>query len=503
MITWGISAFSHDAALAVEIDGEIVFASHSERFSGQKNEKDLDQRLIDYAIKNWGDPEKIYFYERPLNKLTRQIWAGQYYVLKEEQIKHKIWRKIGREVPVRYVDHHEAHAAGGFFSSPFDKATVIVLDAIGEWETSTIWAGEDEHIFKLYSLSYPNSLGLWYSAITQRVGLKPNEEEYILMGMSALGDSERYYREVRDTFFKEKGIINLKYNLHKGCRWWRENEDLSYNYDVAAATQKIYEEKLLDLARFSKELNKSDNLVLMGGCALNCVANSVLANSELFQNIWIMPNPGDAGSSLGALYVAKGRSIRWPGPLLGYNIPGKYPVEGIMEELKKKMVAAVASGRAEFGPRALGNRSLLADPRGDTVKDRVNSFKNREPFRPFAPAILEEEATKYFDMPKGIHQSAFMQFTAKCRHPDKFPAIVHYDGTSRVQTVNHQDYPEFHNLLTRWFEETGCPMLLNTSLNVKGKPLVNSEADAIEFEKLHGIPVLMGEHDGIWNNRSN
>lgn len=493
MINWGISAFSHDASLVVEIDGEIVFASHSERFSGQKNEKDLDQKLIDYATTNWGKPNKVYFYERPVNKLTRQLWAGQYYVLKEEQVKHKIWRRIGKEVPIDYVDHHEAHAAGGFFSSQFGEATIIVLDAIGEWDTSTIWAGEDENIFKLHSTRYPNSLGLWYSAMTQRAGLKPNEEEYIFMGMSALGDPSRFYKEIKETFFKNGGVINLRYNLHKGCRWWKPEKDFYYNYDLAAACQKIFEEKLVEFAIFSKNFNKSDNLVLMGGCALNCVANSVLADREIFKNIWIMPNPGDAGSSLGALYAKKGRNIKWPGALIGYNIPGRYPIEDIIQELQTKSIAAVAAGRAEFGPRALGNRSLLADPRGEEVKNQVNQIKHREPFRPFAPAILEEHVDYYFKMPKNHSYSPFMQFTAECKSPNLFPAIVHYDGTSRVQTVNKEDYPDFYNLLSKWYEISGCPMLLNTSLNIKGKPLVNTEQDAKKFENLHKIPVFTGK----------
>ena len=487
-ITWGITSESHDASLSVINNDQILFASHSERFSKIKNDKFLHHDLIKYAL-GFGIPEKIYFYENPLKKLTRQIYAGQWKFLKEESIKTKLYTSFRDlvQADIEYVDHHKAHAAAGYFTSTYSDATILVVDAIGEWTTTSIWSGKGKKLAKLWSTKYPNSLGLWYSAMTQRVGLKPNEEEYIFMGMSALGDPEKYYSGIRETFFKPGETFKLKHNLHKGCKWWRLGESLDYNYDVAAATQQIFEEEYEKLILLSKKLNNSNNLILMGGCALNCVANSKI--SHYYKNIWIMPNPGDAGSSLGAAIVGRGDFVDWKGPLLGYNIKGSYPIDDLISDLEKDKIAAVASGRAEFGPRALGNRSILADPRGDDVKDRVNHIKKREPFRPFAPAILEECVHEYFDMPMGVDKSPYMQFIGKCKFPDKFPAIIHYDGTSRVQTVNPREYPDFYNLIFKWYKKTGCPMLLNTSLNIKGQPLINDENDVIEFSKLHNIQV--------------
>jgi carbamoyltransferase len=224
----------------------------------------------------------------------------------------------------------------------------------------------------------------------------------------------------------------------------------------------------------------------MGGVALNCLANRNLG--DYFENIWIMPNPGDAGSSLGAAALAYGKRINWDNAYLGHNITGPYPVNSILDHLFHSGIVGVASGRAEFGPRALGNRSLLADPRGNTIKDKVNEIKRRQQFRPFAPVILEELVDQYFDIPRGWSNSRYMQIVGRCRQPDLFPAIVHVDGTSRIQTVP-QDGSGIRELLEKWFVMTGCPMLLNTSLNIRGEPMVNDRADADRFEKLYNVPV--------------
>ena len=225
----------------------------------------------------------------------------------------------------------------------------------------------------------------------------------------------------------------------------------------------------------------------MGGVALNCVINRRLG--ELFNKIWIMPNPGDAGSSLGAAAYTYGRDINFTTPYLGTNIPGVYPVDALVKELETKQIVGVASGRAEFGPRALGNRSLLADPRGKKIKDQVNEIKRRQKFRPFAPVILEEQVDQYFDMPVNQPTSRYMQVVAMCRYPKRYPAIVHIDGTSRVQTVP-ADSSGIRKLLEAWYKETGCPMLLNTSLNIRGEPMVDTRADADRFEKEYGVKVI-------------
>jgi carbamoyltransferase len=225
----------------------------------------------------------------------------------------------------------------------------------------------------------------------------------------------------------------------------------------------------------------------MGGVALNCLANRNLG--EYFENIWIMPNPGDAGSSLGAAALKYGRRVNWVNAYLGHNIPGTYPVTPVLDALLSDGICGVASGRAEFGPRALGNRSLLADPRGPHIKDRVNEIKRRQKFRPFAPVILEEMADQYFDFGPGWNNSRYMQSVARCQRPDLFPAIVHVDGTSRVQTVP-RDGSGIREILEKWYVVTGCPMLLNTSLNIRGEPMVNDRSDADRFESAYKVKVF-------------
>jgi carbamoyltransferase len=207
-----------------------------------------------------------------------------------------------------------------------------------------------------------------------------------------------------------------------------------------------------------------------------------------FDTTWIMPNPGDAGSSLGAAALAYGKRLNWQDAYLGHNIPGDYPVDASLHHLITQGIVGVASGRAEFGPRALGNRSLLADPRGTDIKNLVNDIKQRQRFRPFAPVILEEHASRYFEMPRNVTASPYMQFVMRCRRPDLFPAICHVDGTSRVQTVQAGN-SGIRRLLESWYAQTGCPMLLNTSLNVRGLPMVNDRQDADEFQTRYGVPV--------------
>jgi carbamoyltransferase len=243
---------------------------------------------------------------------------------------------------------------------------------------------------------------------------------------------------------------------------------------------------ILNVMCNARDFRWSHNLVYMGGVALNCLANRNLG--EYFENIWIMPNPGDAGSSLGAAAVVYGKRLYWTNAFLGHDIPGPYPVTALLDQLLSNSIVGVASGRAEFGPRALGNRSLLADPRGHDIKDRVNEIKRRQKFRPFAPVILAEMADQYFDFSPGWLDSNYMQSVARCRFPDRFPAICHYDGTSRVQTVP-PDGSGIRTLLEAWHTQTGCPMLLNTSLNIRGEPMVNDRADADRFEHQYGVKV--------------
>jgi len=480
----GLSAGFHDSAAAlIRNDGEIIFAGHSERYSKKKNDAMISTELMtefcDYPI------DTIAYYERPWLKQLRNMVSGQGVDWNNVTIGQVLKNQLGAWLQhppnqIKTYSHHLCHAAAGFQTSPFDRATCVVIDAIGEFDTISIWGAEydsqDQARYKkLWSQTYPRSIGLFYSAITQRIGLHPLDEEYITMGMSAYGQP-RYVEECRAL---------LEDNLHIGIdpNWlW-----LATNEDIAASAQVLTEELIYSVMRRAQEFGWSSNLVYQGGVALNCLANRKLG--KYFENIWIMPCPGDAGNSLGAAALAHGRRLRWTDAYLGHEIPGEYPVRALVDHLQSDRIVGVASGRAEFGPRALGNRSLLADPRGSDIKDQVNEIKRRQKFRPFAPVILAEHVHEFFHMPRGWSHSPFMQSVADCRRPDLYPAICHVDNTSRVQTVP-ADGSGIRSLLEAWYERTGCPLLLNTSLNIRGQPMVNDRADADRFQAAYNVPVF-------------
>jgi len=483
----GINCMNHDAAMAViEFQsgvGRILWAAHSERYSKVKNDHYLNWDIVNEANR-YGPFNKVVYYEKPLLKKTRQFYAGQYAEAMDRSEMPQ-WHLDQFRINIdEYVLHHDSHAAAGYFTSPFREATILTVDAIGEWDTVSISTARGRNIERKETIRYPHSLGILYSAFTHRCGLKPAEEEYILMGMAAYGEP-KYKQDIYEDFV-EQSPFKLKQNLHRGLGDWHPEADVM---DIAASIQAVTEECLANLWHRASKYG-SRNLVYAGGVALNCAANRVLANLELFDNIWIIPNPGDAGSSIGCIAAHEKRFIDWQHPFLGTEIDGEYPVDELIKELKENKMVGVASGRAEFGPRALGNRSLLADPRGEDIKDMVNAIKKRQRFRPFAPAILEEDVNDYFDLPKGVKNTPYMQFTAPCTHGKTFPAIIQHDSTSRVQTVRKTDNPGFHALLTEWKKQTGCPILLNTSLNIKGQPIVNTREDGKAFTNKYGVKVL-------------
>jgi carbamoyltransferase len=485
----GISAGFHDAAATVlNRNGEILFAGHSERYSKLKNDPDIHTDLIaelgQYTI------DHVAYYETPWKKQLRQLYSGQgieWDKLNTKNILDQQLQGFFKNIPVSTHSHHLSHAAAGFQTSTFDRATVVVIDAIGEWDTISIWGAHYDNgvakYHRLWGQKYPHSIGLFYSAMTQRVGLKPNEDEYILMGMAAYGEP-KVAAQIKSALMANEWNIEFVQNLHLGVD--EEFLDKHLEYDIATSSQAFCENLIYNVMRRAKDFGWSRNLVYMGGVALNCLANRNLG--DYFEKIWIMPNPGDAGSSLGAAALAYGKRIDFNHAYLGHNISGNYPVNAVLDHLLRDKIVGVASGRAEFGPRALGNRSLLADPRGPDIKDRVNEIKRRQKFRPFAPVILAEQAELFFDMPRGFSDSPYMQSVAVCRMPDTYPAIVHHDGTSRVQTVAANG-SGIRELLEKWYVMTGCPMLLNTSLNIRGEPVVNDRLDADRFEKLYGVRV--------------
>ena len=317
MITWGISGNSHDASLAVFTNEGLEFASQSERFSGIKNDAHLNQKLVDYA-RQWGEPDQIIWYEKPLKKTWRQFRAGQGITLAENNIK-KYLQQWNINAPIKTVDHHLSHVAGGYYTSQFDDAVVLCIDSIGEFETITVWQGRGDKLTKIYSQDYPHSIGLWYSAMTQRIGLKPNEDEYILMGMAAYGDSRYYRHQIMHDFFESiKLPIKFKQNLHRGCRDWRSELDDDHNFNIAAGTQWVYETVLENIVEWCSKNTTSKNIVFMGGCALNCSANHILL--KYFDKAWIMPNPGDSGSAIGAVLAHKKTHMEFKHAYLGYEI---------------------------------------------------------------------------------------------------------------------------------------------------------------------------------------
>tara|TARA_Y100001972_G_C7665303_1_gene336200 strand:+ start:279 stop:1742 length:1464 start_codon:yes stop_codon:yes gene_type:complete len=485
MIIWGITALGHDGAITVLRDGEIVFAAHSERYSRIKNDPYLNNEIVEEAL-TYGEPDEIVWYEKPWLKKTRQAWAGQWKeVFGKDTLPKPYLKKFFEKVPkISYVRHHEAHAAAGAFTSPFEDAIVMVMDAVGEWDCISMWLYQYPNKLKLlHTESYPNSLGLLYSAFTQRVGLKPNEEEYILMGMAAFG-KPYHARKIEADFFNPEKLTQLKINPHIGIGDYIPS---AKDVDLAASIQEVIHRRVTKWFRQAMALtgNRVRNFVYGGGVALNCVANSYVA--ELVDSLWIMPCPGDAGNSLGAALLKYNHAVEWNGPYLGTNISGEYPIIEPIKAMLRGEVIGIANGRAEFGPRALGNRSLLADPRNPNVKDKVNEVKQRQKFRPFAPAILSTDCENEFSLP--IDQSPYMQFTGYAKNPTRYPGIIHVDGSSRVQTVSPEDNIGFYQLLAEWKKQTGCSMLLNTSLNIKGEPLVNTREDADRFEQKHNIKV--------------
>jgi carbamoyltransferase len=442
----GISEGYHDAGLSVLEGDRIIFASHAERYSKTKGDRWLhhDQWSTSYSDRK---TDIIAYYEKPFRKNLRRWYAGQK------------WQKPKTHYNVSF-SHHESHAAAGYYTSPFNNCNILVIDAIGEWDTISIWEGKDNKLKKTSSWKYPHSLGLFYSAITHRIGLKPNEDEYITMGMAAFGEPKY---NLEDQFWR---------NNHRGC------EDIfpaALPEDLAASAQLLYEKELLKLVSMCPH----ENLVIMGGCALNCVANSKIKG----KNIWIMPAPGDAGSSLGAAALVNKQKLKWIDPYLGFDITISVNPKKVVEELLERKVCGVAQGKAEFGPRALGNRSLLGDPRYD-IKDTVNTIKRRQKFRPFAPAILEEYKDEYFEGP----MNEYMQFVAKAKHD--YSSVTHVDGTARVQVVKKDCKSIIRPILEEWYDRTSCPILLNTSLNIKGKPIVNDWNDACEFERQYHVAVF-------------
>jgi carbamoyltransferase len=473
MISLGISALYHDASICLMDNDKVIFASQAERFSRIKNDKNLNTDLFNELLK-YDPPEKIIWYERHNLRILRKLLFDR--SIKGVTFSVKKYLRNFIDTNIVSVPHHDSHAAACLYTAPYntENALVFSIDAVGELYSIVVYKVVNNLLKRVEEVYYPHSLGLFYSAFTDMLGLKANEEEYILMGMASYGDPNKYYNFIKESCFLN-GTKTL-YNFNRGCRGLIDIKE-DEKYDIAAAVQQVYEEKLIEFVKKIMHKYASSNIMLSGGCALNCSANSKLLN--IVDNIHIFPHPGDGGSSVGACLAFTKQNIDMKHNFWGYNAGGIHSPEYIVNEILTKGYSFVINGRAEFGPRALGNRSILADPRNKKMQDIINNIKGRELFRPFAPCILKEHFNEYFDT-CGLPESPYMQYTLKCKKPQDIPAVVHVDGTSRVQTVDKNNI-FLYKILKIWKEKTNIPVLLNTSLNKKGKPLINSYNDMKEF----------------------
>ena len=569
----GLSAFYHDSAAALVIDGEVSAAVQEERFSRKKYDAAFPARAIDFCLSQAGlrphDLDYVVFYEKPLAKFERLIetylaFAPAGYKsfaksmplwLKDKLYMRRTIRRSlpGCEAPLVFIDHHESHAAGAFFPSPFEEAAILTMDGVGEWSTTTYGAGRGNTIQLLGHLQFPHSLGLLYSAFTYYCGFKVNSGEYKLMGLAPYGEPSHVdsiyqhlidlkpdgsFRLNMDYFNYCQGLTMTNERFHRlfgGAPRKEESNIEQRHMDLAASIQKVTEEIVLRIGRHVHRETKMKNLVMAGGVALNCVANGRLLREGPFESIWIQPGAGDAGSALGAaLFVwhqlldrprqATGRD-RQKGSFLGpaYSsaevrqfldqIGARYHAFRDEGELLEHVAQALATenivgwfrGRAEFGPRALGARSILGDPRSAQMQAMLNlKIKFRESFRPFAPCVLQEHAHEWFRMRPG-EESPYMLMVApvleehrmalsaedrdRMEHaPDlrarvqtvrsSVPAITHVDYSARVQTVDEERHGRYYRLMKRFYEKTGCPIIVNTSFNLSWEPIVLTPQEA-------------------------
>jgi carbamoyltransferase len=538
LLVLGISSFYHDSAACLLRDGELVAAVEEERLSRLKHD-----RRVPWAAARWclerakatlRDVDVVAFYEDPVKKASRRIWMARYPdaspALREDALRRLdpqyLMRQfrdgLGYDGVVELYDHHQSHAASSFLYSGFADAALLTADGVGEWATTTYGAGTNAHIELFEQVDFPHSLGLLYSAITAYLGFEVNEGEYKVMGLAPYG-APKYTDEIRQLIEVQSHgqyRLNLKYFdflTSAECMYSPSLAELlrhepraagseieTFHQDVARSLQCVLEEVLLEKVCYLHGRVGSDHLCLAGGVALNCVVNGRLLREGPFSKLFVQPAAGDSGGALGAAALAH---VRHTGRRLERALKHVYlgpsfssdeiatllfatdlqclDMRGRVDELLTAVVERLAAGkiigffhgRAEFGPRALGARSILADPRCEDMRDRINAMvKMREGFRPFAPAVLEARASQHFDLD---HASPFMLETCQVRSPLSLPAITHVDGSARVQTVNAQQSERFAALLERFEQKTGCPILLNTSFNVKGEPIVCTPEDAL------------------------
>ena len=569
----GISCFYHDSAAALIRENEIVFAAQEERYTRKKHDESFPKNAIDHALKFAGitpqDLSAIVFYEKPLLKFERilqtyfKVWpkglrsyhhAMQEWMTKKLWIPHHIRKELNYKGPLYFTEHHESHAASAYFTSGFHDATIVTVDGVGEWATTTIGYGKGTELRLTEEIRFPHSLGLLYSALTYYLGFKVNSAEYKVMGLAPYGSTSlttggkpKYMEQMHKLIdIKEDGsfALNMDYFTYEYglTMTGKKMEELfgqparkpespltQFHKDVARSLQELTNDVMLSLVRHAKKLHPSDNLCLAGGVALNCVANGKILKSGLFKDIFIQPAAGDAGGALGAALLVwhkefKGdrvpkmehtflgneySNLEIEALLKSQNIPHEILTDSELIERVAGLLANEAphpnplprgegntqstavigwfQGRMEFGPRSLGNRSIIADARNKENWQKVNlKIKFRESFRPFAPTVLEEKASEWFDLPpvasaKGGWESPYMLLVADTLSEKRaqIPAVTHVDGSARIQTIRRDQNPRYYDLIKAFERRTNCPIIINTSFNVRGEPIVESPKDAL------------------------
>lgn len=537
----------HDSACALSIDEELVFAISEERLTKKKHDSsfpvnairetlkfaDLKPEDIEYVCIAWSHPLKQLFFDLKLtlknNPSPKEFLYTSYFRLYHLWIKggFKRYEEYFGKSKFLFCDHHLAHAISAYAYSPFKEATILVVDGRGAFEATSIWYAKDGNIEPVEIINFPNSLGLFYAKFTKYLGFKPLSDEWKVMGLAPYGKNgidlkefitnEEVPYKVHWKKFFGKGLTDVS-GIEKILGPKRnENEEISEKFkDIAFAVQKETEKAMLNLAKYAVQKTGCKNLCLAGGVALNCKANGLIANSDFINNLFVQPAASDEGASLGACFYPhlllekklpkfELKHLYW-GPFYNekvienilntYKLPYeklKNPEKVIAELLVDGKIIGLFQGRMEFGPRALGARSILADPRKKEMKDKVNnSVKFREWWRPFAPSILEEY---YFDYLDAKHLSPFMilSFPVKKDKRDKIPAVIHVDGSTRPQSVNKKINLFYWSIINEFYKKTGIPVILNTSFNLKGEPIVCTPFDAIRTFYTSGLDVLVIE----------
>jgi carbamoyltransferase len=545
----GISAFYHDSACCLMIDGEIVAAAQEERFSRIKNDPNFPIKALRFCLEqkrlSITDIDCIAYYENPVKKLSRQLYSGSIPSLQSlsdprfrpGRAEEEIRNRLGFEGPIRFYHHHLSHAASSFYFSGFPEASIMTMDGVGEWATASYGYGNNSGIHTIKEIDFPDSVGLFYSTVTSYLGFEVNEGEYKVMGLAPYG-VPKYKKQLQNVIQSREGfnfILNMEYfDFLNGATMFspalcdllqaeprkRHTELTQFHKDVACSAQKVLEDLLIEKSEFLYSHTGIDALCMSGGVALNCVANSILLRKGTFKKIFVPPGSNDSGCAVGAAALgthdlssgqlpprAQISNCHW-GPQFSVTVIRELLNDAGLRyddfsdnpaELLRKSAALLADGkvvgwfqgRMEFGPRALGSRSILADPRDPSMQKRINAMvKKREGFRPFAPSALEESAPSYFEID---HPSPFMLETCQVISPIPLPAITHVDGSARLQTVSKRSNEKYYDLLKEFETQTGCPILLNTSFNVNKEPIVCTPSDAIRGFIRSNIDALVVE----------